>query len=147
MREQGVDNGRLTIPGTVATLEPGGCDGRAPVPDAEASDLRSTSAPTWSEYQERMRPLIEAEKATWPRGQVDIVAELREWLEPLLDVADRTAPAINGRVLLDLGDAAVVLDFLDAPGLRVGRRGVRVPLPDRPGARRALHHRTATRTG
>src|SRR5262249_37742370 len=85
MREQGAENGRLMLPGSVATIEPARleiehtCD-----PDAIFGDKRAYL----EGFRERMRPRIEAEKALWPRGQVDILDELREWLEPVLDLAD-----------------------------------------------------------
>jgi UDP-MurNAc hydroxylase len=108
MREQGAGNGRLMIPGSVATIEPGRLEIEHPSdPAAIFEDKRAYL----EAFQERMRPRIGAEKAAWPRGQVDILAELREWFEPVIDLADRTAAAINGRVLLDLGDPQVVLDF------------------------------------
>jgi UDP-MurNAc hydroxylase len=108
MRSQGQDNGRLMIPGSVATIEPGWMEIEHPVdPDTIFGEKRAYL----EGFRERLRPRIEAEKASWPRGRVDILAELREWFEPVLDLADRTAAAINGRVLLDLGDSQVVLDF------------------------------------
>ena len=56
-------------------------------------------------------PYIEAQKASWPRGQVDILASLHEWFEPLLEQADMTAVGINGRVLIDCDVQQIVLDF------------------------------------
>jgi UDP-MurNAc hydroxylase len=108
MRSQGQDNGRLMLPGSVATIKPGWMEIEHPVdPDLIFGDKRAYL----EAFRERMRPRIAAERASWPRGQVDILAELRDWFEPVLDLADRTAAAINGRVLLDLGDPQVVLDF------------------------------------
>ncbi len=108
MRAQGADNGRLMLPGSVATIEPGRIEIEHPIePDTIFGDKRAYL----EAFRERMRPRIEAELAALPRGQVDILAELRDWFEPVLDLADRTAAAINGRILLDLGDPQVVLDF------------------------------------
>src|SRR5260221_6827046 len=89
-------------------MEPGGMEIEPPAdPDTIFGDK-----PAYLEaFRERMRPRLEAERASWPRGRVDILAELQEWFEPVLDLADRTAAAINGRVLLDLGDPQVVLDL------------------------------------
>jgi UDP-MurNAc hydroxylase len=108
MREQGADNGRLMIPGSVATIEPGRLEIEHP---SDPDEIFGDKLTYLEAFRERMRSRIEAEKASWPRGQVDILAELTEWFEPVLDLADRTAAAINGRVLLDLGDPQVVLDF------------------------------------
>ena len=145
MREQGAENGRLMIPGSVATIEPGRLE--IEHPSGPGGDLRRTSARYLEAFQERMRPRIEAEKAAWPRGQVDILAELREWFEPVIDLADRTAAGDQRTCPPRPRRPAGRARLLDAPGLRVGGRRVRVPLLDRPGARRAADHRTTTRTG
>ena len=108
MRSQGDDNGRLMLPGSVAHVEPGRLEIEHQLdPDAIFGDKRSYL----ESYRARMRPRIEAEKASWPRGEVEILPALREWFEPVLELADRTAAAINGRVLLDCGAEKVVLDF------------------------------------
>src|SRR2546430_13769697 len=53
-----------------------------------------------------------AQKASWPRGQVDILDSLKEGFEPLMEQADMTAVGINGRVLIDCDVQQIVLDFL-----------------------------------
>ena len=45
--------------------------------------------------------------------RVDLLAELKAWLEPLMGLADRSAPGSAQPVLLDLGDEGIVLDFVD----------------------------------
>lgn len=108
MRSHGAENGRMMIPGSVARLESGKLEIEHPSdPEAIFGDKRAYL----EAYRERKRPLIEAEKASWPRGEVDILPALQEWFEPVVELADRTAAAINGRVLLDCGSAHVVVDF------------------------------------
>ncbi len=108
MRSQGADNGRLMLPGSVAHLEPG----RLEIEHrTEPNEIFGDKRAYLEAYRERMRPRIEAEKQSWPRGEVDILPALQEWFEPVLELGDRTAAAINGRVLLDFGSPQVVLDF------------------------------------
>ena len=118
MESQGIDNGVLTVPGTVVEL----IDGRSkvihPGPDAEVMRPFVDKERYLREYQARVLPAIEAEKATWPDHEVDVVRALAEWWDPLLAIADHTAAGVNGRVLLETEDEAVVVDFLDR---RVGR--------------------------
>jgi UDP-MurNAc hydroxylase len=120
MRSEGVDNGVLIVPGTVVELR----DGRATVvhPAADAEVMRPflDKERYLREYQVRVLPAIEAEKATWPDHRVDIVRELAAWWDPLLAVADQVCAGVNGRVLLQTEDEAVVVDFLDR---RVARWG------------------------
>jgi UDP-MurNAc hydroxylase len=118
MRSLGIDNGVLTIPGTVIEVHGDQIRVTHPVPDAEVMRPFLDKERYLREYQTRMLPKIEAEKATWPDHEVDLVSELAAWWEPLLAIADHTCAGVNGRVLLQTEDEAVVIDFLDR---RVGR--------------------------
>ncbi len=111
MQEHGYDNGRLMIPGSVATINKGSCTIAHPLPDEQVQAIFRDKRAYLEAYQQRKRPVIEAAKASWPRGQVDIVSSLRDWFEPLLKQADITCVGINGRLLLDCGEQAVVIDY------------------------------------
>jgi len=111
MREHEHDNGRLLIPGSVMTLAPDSCAITHPLPDAEVRAIFTDKRAYLEAYQARQRPVIAAAKAAWPRGQVDIAASLRDWFEPLLQQADITCVGVNGRLLLDCGAQATVVDF------------------------------------
>ena len=111
MQEHGLDNGRLMIPGTVATVTPGSFTTEHPFPDDEVAAIFTDKRAYLEAYRERQKPFIEAQKASWPRGQVDILASLHEWFEPLLEQADMTAVGVNGRVLIDCDVQQIVLDF------------------------------------
>jgi len=118
LQEHGMDSGRLLLPGSVATLEGGGCEVRHPTSDA-VERIFSDKRAYLKEYQARRLPEIERRKATWSRGQVDdLVGELKRWWEPLLAQANLTCDGINGRVLLEVadaerGDEQIVIDYLD----------------------------------
>ncbi len=111
MREHGLDNGRLMVPGTVAHVERDRFDLDHPMPEEDVRRIFTHKREYLEEYRARKQGLIEEIKASWPRGQVDIVSELRDWLEPLIEEADLTAVGINGRVLIDCGEQSVILDF------------------------------------
>ncbi|MGH2503910.1 MAG: Rieske 2Fe-2S domain-containing protein [Ktedonobacterales bacterium] len=111
MQENGHDNGRLMIPGTLIEVTPGRCVTTHPFPEDEVAAIFSQKRAYLEAYQARQRPTIAAIKAGWSRGQVDILAELKAWFEPLIQAADITSVGINGRVLLDCETVAVVLDF------------------------------------
>ena len=99
---QGYERGRLATPGSVITLERGGCHvERVQSPEQEQafSDKRAYLL----RYQARQRSRIEAIRGALPRGQVDVVKEAREWFEPLLERADVMCAGIGGVVALDLG--------------------------------------------
>ncbi|HVU66820.1 MAG TPA: Rieske 2Fe-2S domain-containing protein [Ktedonobacteraceae bacterium] len=111
MQEQGLDNGRLMIPGTVATITKNNFVTRHPFPEEEVAAIFTDKRNYLEAYRARQMPYIEAQKAAWPRGQVDILASLKEWFEPLLEQADMTAVGVNGRVLIDCDVQQIVLDF------------------------------------
>ncbi len=111
LREHGVADGKLMVPGSVATITPAGFHLDHPMPEAEIARIFTDKRGYLEAYKARMQPTIDALKASWPRGQVDIAASLKEWFEPLLAQADLTCVGVNGRVLLDCDTVAVVIDF------------------------------------
>jgi UDP-MurNAc hydroxylase len=121
----GYDNGVILLPGSVAEVTEDDCRVTHPVPDVreffadKESHLRA--------YQQRQRPVIEAARASWGHPEVDVLAELKRRVEPLLDESVYLAKGVGGPVRLDLvgsGDTAgettesIVIDF---PGKEVRR--------------------------
>jgi UDP-MurNAc hydroxylase len=111
MREHEAENGHLTIPGSVATFEGGECRVEHPVSDDEVLAIFSDKRGYIEDYKALKQPVIDEIKSSLPRGEVDILPELREWFEPLLKQADLNSVGVNGRVLLDLDEQKVILDF------------------------------------
>lgn len=117
MQIKGLDNGRLMIPGTVGTINYGRDKSRPyltvehPLPEKEVQAIFSDKHTYLERYRARQQPVIGAQKASWPRGQVDILDSIRTWFEPLMEQADLTAVGINGRVLIDCDVQQIVLDF------------------------------------
>ena len=111
LQEHGHHNGRGMIPGSVATFTPANCTVRHPLPDEQVEAIFTNKRAYLEAYRERQLPTIKALKESWPRGQVDIVASLRDWFEPLLQIADQICVGINGRLLIDCGQQATVIDF------------------------------------
>jgi UDP-MurNAc hydroxylase len=111
LQAHGLDNGRLMIPGSIATLSKDACPVVHPLPNEQVKAIFSDKRSYLEAYKARKQPLIVSLKAIWPRGQVDILSSLRDWFEPLLEVADLTCVGVNDRVLLDLDEQSVVIDF------------------------------------
>jgi UDP-MurNAc hydroxylase len=113
MAESGLTNGHLMIPDSVLTLTPDACTVAHPIPDDEVAAIFTEKRAYLDEMKARRIGEIEADKATWVRGEIEILPVLKEWFEPLMQMADRTAEGINTRVLLHFGDIqpSVVLDF------------------------------------
>ncbi len=111
MKSEGANNGVLMIPDTVATFAGGACKVRHPMPDDEVASIFRHKRAYLARYKARQQPVIDKVMGSLPRGQVDVLASLRAWFEPLLAMADYTCIGVNARVLLDCGDPKVLIDF------------------------------------
>jgi len=94
-------NGVILLPGTVATVTATGCEVTQPVPDVRASYLR--------DFQRRARPVIEAQRRSWRHPEIDVLAELRRRVRPLMAASEHIANGIGVPVRLDLTDDADVV--------------------------------------
>ena len=130
LREQGITGGELMVPGAVMEAGPGRCEVQLPGDPAEALRPFTDKARYLAEYAARMRPRMEAGKRLWGVPGVDILAELRAWFEPLLELADHIRAGVGGPVLLRVtggspgnGGAAAAGETLviDFPAGRVRR--------------------------
>ena len=120
MGDQGDERGRLVIPGSVVSLHGSRCEVAHPVSDDEVRAIFEDKEAYLRGYQARLRPAIAAERASWPRGTVDILSSMRRLLEPLLQKADHTCAGVNARVLFSCGADEVVVDFLERRVYRWG---------------------------
>jgi UDP-MurNAc hydroxylase len=112
LAERGHDEARLLLPGTVADLH----DGSVAHPVDPATIFADKTAYLRA-YQERQRPVIEAARAGWAHPEIDVAAELKAWIEPLLAEADYMAAGIAGGVRLVgadpvRGDVDLIIDFV-----------------------------------
>ncbi len=111
LREHGKPNAHLMLPGSVMLLNGDECSVEHPIADEAITRLFTHKKEYLDQYQQDMLPLLDSIKASWPRGQVHIPTALKEWFEPLMQSADHICVGINGKVILDCGEQAVVLDF------------------------------------
>lgn len=117
-RALGRDNGVILLPGSVAELTADDCRVRHPVPDV--AEFFAGKEEHLRAYAQRQRPVIEAAKAAWPVPGLDVLAELKRRVEPLLEESIYLAEGVGGPVRLDLVDAdgadgspveSLVIDF------------------------------------
>jgi UDP-MurNAc hydroxylase len=118
----GGGNGVVLLPGSVAELTADDCVTTHPVPDVD--EFFANKVEHLRDYQARMRPVIEAEKATWRHPEIDVVKEMKRRIEPLLEESIYMATGVGGPVRFDLvgydGETveSVLVDF---PGKEVRR--------------------------
>jgi UDP-MurNAc hydroxylase len=117
LREKGHDEGRLLLPGSVASVAEPGCPVAHPYEPASIYASNETKAAYLREMQARRMPEVEAAKATWAQPDIDILASLTEWFTPLLEEAEHIAGGIDGGVRFTAedeqrGDVDVLIDFV-----------------------------------
>jgi UDP-MurNAc hydroxylase len=111
LEQHGHTGGRLLIPGSIAEISRTSCDVTHPVAEDDLRRIFTEKRAYLEAYKARQQRRIDAIKASWPRGQVDVLASIKEWFEPLMAVADFTAVAINGLVVIDTQPFGLVLDW------------------------------------
>jgi UDP-MurNAc hydroxylase len=110
----GIDNAHLVVPGSVIDLDPEACVVRHNATDAEIARPFRAKAAYLAEYRRDWEGWLTAEHARWSTETRDLVADLAAWFEPLMLRAPITSAGIAGNVVLDVGDAAICLDFVES---------------------------------
>ncbi len=111
LRRWGVDGGELVVPGTVVELDAETCRVTQPQGDEEAWRPFTAKRAYLEEYRRDKAALLDAERASWRREGVDVVASLQEFFEPVLASGDELCRRVGTKVLLASSKAAAVVDF------------------------------------
>src|ERR1022692_523888 len=112
LRGAGIECGQPLTPGAVLDIDQGQCEVRWPVSADQAMEPFTDKENYLRRYAARMQGRIAAEKRQWPASGVDVLAELKAWFEPLLELADHIRAGVGGPVLLRVGDdLPIVIDF------------------------------------
>ena len=120
-RSEGQENVHLFLTGTTVELDPDGGVRVGQIPEPEVARIRDDRRGYLLAYKEKRQPEIDAILAALPQDRSDLVAQLKEWVQPLIETADHTCAGLNGRILLEVaaaagdpaGDERIVFDFLD----------------------------------
>jgi UDP-MurNAc hydroxylase len=109
--EQGHTSAHLLLPGSSVELNGAAPTIRHAGGQQEIDAIYGDKRGYLEAYQERWRPRIEAERASWPVGVTPLFPEVKAWFEPLMDLAQHLCARLGERVLLDTGQERIVLDF------------------------------------
>jgi len=117
LKSKGHDEGRLLLPGSVASVSEAGCPVTHPYDPATIYASNETKTAYLRDMQARRMPEVTALKATWAHPEIDVLAEITEWFTPLLAEADHIAAGIDGGVRFTAedeqrGDVDILLDFV-----------------------------------
>lgn len=113
-------NSVILLPGSVAEVDETGCATTHPVNDI--GTFFAQKGEYLRAYAKRQREVIAREKRSWSHPRLDVLAELRQRIEPLLEASTQLAAGIGGPVRLDLTDEAdnvIESILIDFPGRRV----------------------------
>ena len=115
VEEAGFTEGHVLIPGSTMAIGAGAkVSVTHPMPDDEVEAIFSDKRAHIAAYKQRKQPEIDAILASLPRGEVAIFPAIKEWFEPLLEIADQTCLGIDDSLLLELGEGGqIVIDFVN----------------------------------
>ena len=102
-------DGIMNIPGTTIDIGPDSIEVTHPVADIEAIFIDKRSY--LRQYQADWKPWLDDLKASWNPPTTDLLATLKEWWEPLLEMAPMLRTQVGANVLLRAGDLPILIDF------------------------------------
>ena len=111
LADHGYRNAHLIVPGSVIELDAGDARVTHPSPSAATEPFADKRA-YLAAYAADWHDWLVAERSGWSSGRRDLVADLKEWFEPLLARAPITSSGVGGVVVLDVGEGAVAIDFV-----------------------------------
>jgi UDP-MurNAc hydroxylase len=112
LREQGIAGGQSMTPGAVLEVDQDTFEVHWPAGAERALEPFTDKERYLRGYAARMADRIASDKRSWPVAGIDVLAELKAWFEPLLELADHIRRGVAGPVLLRPGsDQPIVIDF------------------------------------
>ncbi len=110
LAQRGVASAHLMVAGSVADVRPGEVTVTHALGEDELQSLFADKKGYLQAYQARRRPEFEAAMAACPTTGRQVVPALAEWMEPLLAGAPRVRAHLGGPIVIDMGQAVVVID-------------------------------------
>lgn len=102
LRSHGFGGGTLMVPGAVMDVSAEGCEVSLPGTQQQAMEPFTDKEAYLRRYAGAMAGRIAADKRSWPVPGTDVLAELKAWFEPLLELAGHIRAGVGGPVLLRL---------------------------------------------
>jgi UDP-MurNAc hydroxylase len=109
--EQAGHRGLLAIPGTTLEISPGEIDVIHPIPDADVDKIFDDKAAYLDRYRGDWKGWLDELHTSWDTPPTDLLATLKEWWEPLLELAPTLCDAVGANCLFRAGDLDLVIDF------------------------------------
>jgi UDP-MurNAc hydroxylase len=109
--EQAGHRGLLAIPGTTLEISPEEIDVIHPIPDADVDKIFDDKAAYLDRYRGDWKGWLDELHTSWDTPPTDLLATLKEWWEPLLELAPTLCDAVGANCLFRAGDLDLVIDF------------------------------------
>lgn len=107
----GNDHGVINIPGTTIEVTGDSVHVMHPTTDDKVREPFDNKAAYLRAYQTDWAPWLVRHKTSWSTTRTDLVASLRIWWQPLLEMAPTLRELIGGGCVLDVGDLKIHIDF------------------------------------
>jgi UDP-MurNAc hydroxylase len=104
-------HGLMNIPGTTIDIRPDSIEVTHPLPAAEVEAIFDDKRTYLDAYQADWKPWLDDQKASWNPPSTDLLATLREWWQPLLEMAPTLREQVGANVLINAGDLPILIDF------------------------------------
>lgn len=104
-------HGVMNVPGTTIDIGPDSIEVTHPMPIAEVEAIFGDKRPYLERYQSDWAPWLAELKASWNPPSTDLLTTLREWWEPLLEMAPTLRTQVGANVLINAGDLPILIDF------------------------------------
>ncbi len=111
LRDKGISSAHATIPGSTVELGEGRLRITHPLPEEDVARIHLDKRAYLEGYHARWADRIAAERASWARGEEPLLPQLREWFQPLMELAPTLCSRLGDRVRIDTGRERIVLDF------------------------------------
>ena len=104
-------HGVMNIPGTTIDIGPDSIEIIHPMPVADVEAIFTDKRAYLEAYRADWKPWLDELKASWTPPSTDLLATLREWWQPLLEMAPTLRSQVGANVLINAGDLAILVDF------------------------------------
>jgi UDP-MurNAc hydroxylase len=104
-------HGVMNVPGTTIDVGPDSIDVTHPMATDEVEEIFADKRTYLRAYQADWTPWLDELKAGWNPPSTDLLATLRDWWEPLLDMAPSLRAQVGANVLINAGDLPILVDF------------------------------------
>ena len=104
-------HGVMNVPGTTIDVTAESIEVTHPMPTADVEAIFSDKRAYLDAYRADWKPWLDELKASWDPPSTDLLTTLRDWWQPLLEMAPTLRAQVGANVLINAGDLPILVDF------------------------------------